>query len=128
MCHCLFLLPLTHTHSHTPPSFLLPSLPLSHQAATVPLLIASRGTQIYSLYRLKSVGDVSISMFVLSSYASAGKTSSVAPLRNVFVCELIQFCCFSLSTLQANPLNFSLCTLARLFTIAVEVKDLQSKL
>ncbi|CAI8045004.1 Mannose-P-dolichol utilization defect 1 protein, partial [Geodia barretti] len=54
-------------------------------AATVPLLIASRGTQIYSLYRLKSVGDVSISMFVLSSYASA----------------------------------------ARLFTIAVEVKDLQ---
>ncbi|CAI8045005.1 hypothetical protein GBAR_LOCUS24907 [Geodia barretti] len=85
MCHCLFLLPLTHTHTHTHSSFLLSSLPLSHQAATVPLLIASRGTQIYSLYRLKSVGDVSISMFVLSSYASA----------------------------------------ARLFTIAVEVKDLQ---
>jgi mannose-P-dolichol utilization defect protein 1 len=54
-------------------------------AATVPLMIASRGTQIYGLYRLKSIGDVSISMFALSAYACA----------------------------------------ARLFTIAVEVKDLQ---
>ena len=45
---------------------------MDFQLSTVPLVIWSRGTQIYDLYIIKQQGDVSTLMFGLAAYGCVG--------------------------------------------------------
>ena len=97
-----------HTHSTWLPAS-PPSLPFSLQLSTLPLSVTSKLFQILELYQLKSAGNVSMLMWALSAYGCVGEH------RLAYVCVLDTY------YLQPCP------SLARLFTVLVEVKDPMSK-
>ena len=84
--------------------------------STLPLAAASKLAQVMELYRIKTQGDVSKLTWSLAAYGCAGKKKpftrqTVIPHAHTYIISL-----------------YLLLITARLFTIVVEVKDIQGEL
>ena len=87
---------------------IIKTLPICSQMSTLPLAAASKLAQVMELNRIKTQGDVSKLTWSLAAYGCAGK---------VYLTDYHNICLIS---------HFSIT--ARLFTIIVEVKDVQGEL
>lgn len=82
--------------------------------STLPLAAASKLAQVMELYRIKTQGDVSKLTWSLAAYGCAGKKK---PFTRQTVIPHAHTC-----------IIYLLLITARLFTIVVEVKDIQGEL